>query len=123
MYGGYVLGFSLSFGIFLFIISYFFNDYYNNSKKIETEEITFLSAMIPFSLYIIFSASCYTLEYTWHAMFHPETLDFNTFILYTHSRAFHVALLKSPSNMIVIFLFFGFELYSLMILCVVVAWI
>ena len=80
MFGGYILGFALSFGIFLFIISYFFNQYYypnSNSNSSQINSISFLTAMVPFSLYIIFSATCYTLEYTWHAMFHPETLDFD----------------------------------------------
>jgi len=51
------------------------------------------------------------MEFIWHALFHPETLDMDAFILYTHSRAFHIALLLSLIEFIIESIFWPYLKY------------
>lgn len=82
--GGFGLGVAFCSGLFLFFIGFVSNNYSILS-----------SSLILFSLYIIFSSLFYFMEYIWHAIFHPETLDLTAYIVYTHSKHFHIALLLS----------------------------
>ncbi|ETO20461.1 protein-S-isoprenylcysteine O-methyltransferase [Reticulomyxa filosa] len=96
--GGWLLGFIFACGIALMIIGVNTNEWgvkEKNSSNAATSEPNVYYYLLPFSVYLIISSVFYSSEFLWHAIFHPMTLDFDAFILYTHSKAFHYALLAS----------------------------
>lgn len=71
------------------------------------------SYVFPFILYIICSSLFYTLEFVWHSLYHPATLNISAFILFNHSNEFYLALIGGAIEYIIEYLFFSsFKLFG-----------
>ncbi|ETO36156.1 isoprenylcysteine carboxyl methyltransferase, partial [Reticulomyxa filosa] len=127
--GGWLLGFVFGGGVFLTLIglnSWITQSEVKNGTNMERSEPSLYYYLLPFSVYLIISAIFYTSEFIWHATFHPLTLDFDAFILFSHSKAFHYALLSSLIEYVLELKFFKTQLkafgylhmFGLLLVCV-----
>ena len=64
------------------------------------------SHIVPLAIYIVCSSLFYSLEYLWHSLYHPHTLDISAFILFNHNGPFYCALVACFIEYFVEFLFF-----------------
>lgn len=57
-----------------------------------------LRTVSPWSVYVSISSVFYLSEYLWAALFHPDDVNFSSFMLFNHSNAFHIALCLSATE-------------------------
>ena len=87
---GYFLGFMMCLGLCsLFLIPNYSESY-----------------IFPLVLYAICSSLFYTMEFVWHSLYHPNTLNISAFIIFNHSSAFYYALIGCFIEYLVEYLFF-----------------
>lgn len=117
MLGGYGLGFVLGISLTSIYFSYHqplppsLPTSFPTSNTTKTIAETFLTftkitktfpnyhslannTLFPLYLYSFNSAIFFTAEYLWSALFHPQNLDFHSFLIYTHSSQLHIAIVS-----------------------------
>eukprot|EP01083_Nonionella_stella_P082976 229245_1 len=104
MLGGYAIG--LAAGIASLSIT---NSIINSNK---TSLSSVIASVSPWSVFVASSCVFYTMEYVWAALFHPDEVSFDSFMLFNHSNEFHIALCFSAVEYWIEYLLFGSNAYD-----------